>query len=168
MSIEKNLADLTAAVVALTEVVQAQTTLIQTGTAKAAAKTEAAAPKTEAAATKTEAAAPKADKPKAAAKAKPVTEEALREKFGGYLTSSTDKAEKRRLTATVKPILEHFGVERVTEIAEESRAEAIGYADLLIAGYEEGGIEGAEGVRLPFMSEDEGDGDEEGGDEGVL
>ena len=161
MSIEKNLADLTSAVVALTEVVQAQTTLIQTGTAKAAAKTEAAAPKTEAAA-------PKADKPKAPAKAKAVTEEALREKFGGYLTSSTDKAEKRRLTATVKPILEHFGVERVTEIAEESRAEAIGYADLLIAGYEAGGIDGAEGVRLPFMSEDEGDGDEEGGDEGVL
>lgn len=161
MSIEKNLADLTSAVVALTEVVQAQTTLIQTGTAKAAAKTEAAAPKTEAAA-------PKADKPKPAAKAKAVTEEALREKFGGYLTSSTDKAEKRRLTATVKPILEHFGVERVTEIAEESRAEAIGYADLLIAAYEEGGIDAAEGVRLPFMSEDEGDGDEEGGDEGVL
>ena len=48
----------------------------------------------------------------------------------------------------------------VTEIAEESRAEAISYADLLIAGYEEGGVDGAEGVRLPFMSEDEDDGNE--------
>ena len=162
MSIEKNLEDLTSAVVALTEAVQAQTTLIQTGTAKAAVKAEAAAPTTKAAA------APKADKPKPAAKPKAVTEEALREKFGGYLTSSADKAEKRRLTATVKPILEHFGVERVTEIAEESRAEAIGYADLLIAAYEEGGIDAAEGVRLPFMSEDEGEGEEDGGDEGVL
>lgn len=164
MPLEEQLAANTAAVQALTAAIEAQTALIQSGVAKAAGKATAPA----AAAEKPAAAAkPAAAKKAAPAAKKAPTEEALREKFGPYLSASTDKAEKRRLTATVKPILEHFGVERVTEIAEENRAEAIGYVETLHAAYEEGGIDAAEAVRLPFMSEEEGEEEEEDGD-GVL
>jgi hypothetical protein len=160
MSLEDKIEKLTAAI-------EKQTALIEKGVAKAstgpAAAAAAAKPAAAAAAAKPAAAKP-AGKP--AAKPKHPTEEELREKFGGYLTSVSDKAGKRALTETVKPILEHFGVERVTEIPEEHRAEAMEYCDLLIAGYEADGLDGAGEVHLPFMQDD---GAEEGdGDEGVL
>lgn len=157
MSLEQAMAELTAAL-------KENTALLKGGAAKLAAKADKGEPE--------KAAEKPAEKPaakppaKKTTKSKNPTEEQLREKFGGYLSSVEDKAEKRRLTATVKPILEHFGVERVTEIPEENRAEAMGYADLLIAGFEEDGIDGAEAVDLELSNEDEGD--EEDGDGGVL
>lgn len=153
MALEEELKKNTAALEAMTAALEKQTELLEGGMAKAsgtAAKTTA----------KTTAAKKPAAKKPAAKKPTNPTEEDLREKFGGFLTSVEDKPGKKRLTATVKPILEHFGAERVTEIDEENRKEAMGYADLLIAGFEEDGIDGAEAVELPFMEEDQGEEDD--------
>jgi len=162
MSLEQAMADLTAAL-------KEHTALLKGGAANLAAKAGGTKPADKPADKPASKPADKAAASKPAAgnkKPKAPTEENLREKFGGYLSSVEDKAEKRRLTATVKPILEHFGVERVTEIPEEHRAEAIGYCDLLIAGFEEDGVDGAEAVDLE-LSNEEGDGEGEG-DDGVL
>ena len=151
MSLEQAMAELTAAL-------KENTALLKGGAAKLAEKA-AATGKTED--TKPAATPGKKSTGTKTTKSKEPTEEALREKFGGYLNSVEDKAEKRRLTATVKPILEHFGVERVTEIPAEHRAEAMALADKLIAGFEEGGLDGAEEVDLELSNEGE---EEEGGD----
>lgn len=152
MSLEQAMAELTAAL-------KENTALLKGGAAKLAEKAAAGDKAADKPAATTKATGTKATGK--ATKSKEPTEEALREKFGGYLNSVEDKAEKRRLTATVKPILEYFGVERVTEIPAESRAEAMALADKLIAGFEEGGLDGAEEVDLELSNEGE---EEEGGD----
>lgn len=85
---------------------------------------------------------------------KPATVEDLRGVFGPYLAAGSDKATKKRLIETMKPILSHFGVDRITEIGEEFRSEALEFGKLLAAAYSEGGIDAAEEVRLPFMEDD--------------
>lgn len=147
MSLEQAMADLTAAI-------KENTTLLSNARASVAGKAADKPAATKPAATKPAAKTTKA--PKAP------TEADLREKFGSYLTSVEDKADKKRLTATVKPILEHFGVERVTEIPEESRLEAMGYCDALAAGFAEDGLDGAEAVDLELGNEDDGGEDDEG------
>lgn len=146
MSLEEAIRENTAAI-------KEQTALIQAGVSKAGGKaadtTEEKAPAKKA----------PAKKPAAKPKGKP-TEDDLRTKFGGYLQSAGDKAGKKILTETVKPILDHFGKEKLTEIDEDDRAEAMGYADLLIAGFEADGLDGAQEVDLGLSNEEADDEDD--------
>ena len=159
MALEDELKKNTAATTALTAAIEAQTALIRSGVTKAGAG-GTSAKTAKPAGDKSETAAAKKKRLAAEKKASAApTEEDLREKFGGYLTGVEDKASKRRLTATVKQILEHFGAGRVTEIPEENRKEAMVLVDLLIAGFEEDGVAGAEAVDLPFAGGDDEDGD---------
>ncbi len=91
-------------------------------------------------------------------KTKPWADEtAYLEAFGGYLKGAETKPERKRVRATVGPILDHFGVEKISEIGEDDREEAYGYLQLLIAGWEEGELEGAEAVDLELGNEGDGD-----------
>lgn len=160
MSIEKALADLTSAVAANTAVQEKVLAALTSGAkpASAPAKTE-----TKPAADKP---APKADKPAAGKKTdKAPTEKDLLDVYGGYLGSAADKAEKARLNDTIRPILDHFGAAKVSEIAAENYAEAIALGKKLMAAFNEGGVEAAEEVDLGLSQED---GDEDGEDDDVL
>ena len=159
MALEEELKKNTAAIAALTAAIEAQTALIQSGVAKAGG-TSAKTPPRAGDKSKTAAVKKKRLPAKKKANAAP-TEEDLRQRFGDYLDSVEDVPGKRRLTATVKQILEHLGAPRVTEIAEGDRKEAMALVDLLVAGFEEGGVDGAEAVVLPFM-EDDGEESEDG------
>lgn len=153
MSIEKALADLTSAVAANTAVQEKVLAALTSG-----AKPASAPAKTE---TK-----PAADKPAAGKKTdKAPTEKDLLDVYGGYLGSAADKAEKARLNDTIRPILDHFGAAKVSEIAAENYAEAIALGKKLMAAFNEGGVEAAEEVDLGLSQED---GDEDGEDDDVL
>lgn len=89
------------------------------------------------------------------------TVEDVRAVWGPYLAAGKDKDAKKRLIATTKPLLAHFGVDKITEVAEESRAEAIGYGKDLMAAFEDGGVEAAEAVKFDFMGDGEGEDEEE-------
>lgn len=105
----------------------------------------------------------KSEKPAAKPKAaKEPTEEEVREKFGGFFNLEKDKGERKRLVQAIGPILEHFGVTRITEVSADQRAEAIGYANTLIQAHELGGVDAVESAKLPFMSEDEAGEEDEG------
>ena len=159
MALEEELKKNTAAMTALTAAIETQTTLIQSGVAKAGGGTSTKT--TKSAGDKPETAAAKKKRPAAKKKANAApTEEDLRQRFGDYLNGVKDTPGKRRLTATVKQILEHLGAPRVTEIAEGDRKEAMALVDLLVAGFEEDGVDGAEAVVLPFMEDDGEDGDD--------
>lgn len=150
MSIEKALADLTAAVAANTAVQEKVLAALTSG-----GKAPASAP----ASTSNKPAA--GGKPAAGKKAdKAPTEKDLLDVFGGYLGSAANKAEKARLNDTIRPILDHFGVSRVSEIAAEHFAEAIKLGTTLQDAFNEGGIDAAEGVDLGLSNEDGGDEDE--------
>lgn len=88
----------------------------------------------------------------------------LKNVFVAYLASEQDEEGKQRLIDSVKPIVEHFGVERITQIKEEDRAEAIKYGKQLVEAHEAGGLEAAEAVKLEFS----GDPDPSGGADSVL
>lgn len=107
----------------------------------------------------------KAPVKKAATKKAP-TEEDIRKMFGPYLAGATDKAEKSRINATIKPILAHFGAEKITEIASDNWVEALGYGQQLVDAFNEGGLDAAEAVTFDFMNEEDGDEDED--DDGIL
>ena len=144
MSIEKALADLTAAVEKNSSLLAAMMK-----NAPATAGTKAAGATT--AATK-----PAGGKP--APKKKTPTEEDIRNAFGGYMSGAKDKAERAERKENVAAIIAHFGVERATDIPEESRAEALGY----IKQFEEG-------ETPDFMNEGDGDGDDgDDGDDSLL
>jgi hypothetical protein len=168
MSLEAKIEALTSAVEALTEQVKTQNATVAKalgakGTAPAAAEKPAAKP----AAAEKPAAKPAA---KPSAKAKAPTAEDIRGLFGPYLAGASDKATKKRLIETTKPLLEHFGVDKITEVAEEQRAEALKYGQMLVDAFEEDGIDGAEAVKFPFSEDDGDDGDDDGDedDDGVL
>lgn len=150
MSLEAALAELTAAV-------KEQTALMQALSKGAKADTTKAEPKAE-----TPRAAPKAEpKGKAAGKGKKApTPESVTLAFGDFLKSATDRAERGRLVGVVKPILAHFGIERVSEIDSENCEEAMGYLEELSAAYSEGGADAVEEVKLSFMGDD-GDADDD-------
>lgn len=157
MSLENQIEKNTVAVEALTKAIEAQTALISRGVAIANGATPA------------KAAEKPADKPaekpaKAAAKSAPKapTEEDVRTAYGAYLNSTTDKAERKALIETVKPILDHFGADKVTSIPAENRVEALSFCKTLQDAFNEGGVAAAEEVRFHFMQDDGG---EEGGEE---
>lgn len=101
---------------------------------------------------------PKPTGKKGGKKTKPWADEtAYLEAFGGYLKGAETKPERKRIRDTVAPILDHFGCEKISEIGEEDREEAYGYLVLLIAGWEDGELEGAEAVDLELGNEGEGD-----------
>ena len=149
MSLEEHLIANTAAIEANTAIQTKVLAALNSGSGKPAAKA--------------------ADKPadnakpaaKPAAKPEGPTDEDLRKCFGPYLGSATDKAEKTRLNATIKPILAHFGKEKVTDIEADDWVEAIGYGKLLAEAFDEGGIEAAEAVTFDFMNEEDEGGEEE-------
>lgn len=71
--------------------------------------------------------------PKGASKTKAPTEADIRSAFGSYLSvEARDEREARK--ANVKAILDHFGVNKATELPEENRAEAIGYINAFANG----------------------------------
>jgi len=149
MSLEEHLAANTAAIEANTAIQTKVLAALNSGSGKPAAKA--------------------ADKPadqkepgaKPAAKPKGPTEDDLRKCFGPYLGGATDKAEKARLNATIKPILEHFGAAKITEIAADDWAAAIAYGNVLAEAFADGGIDAAEEVTFDFMNEEEAKGGEE-------
>ena len=169
MSLEAKIEALTSAVEALTEQVKTQNaTVAKALGSKAGAAAPAEKPAAEKPASKPAAAAAKpAAKP--AAKSKAPTAEDIRGLFGPYLAGASDKATKKRLIETTKPLLEHFGVDKITEVAEEQRAEALKYGQMLVDAFEEGGIDAAEDVTFPFSEDgDDGDDDDDEDDDGVL
>lgn len=162
MSLEAKIEALTGAVEALTEQVKTQNETVAkalggkaTGTAAKSTTTKA----TGTAAKKTTTTKKTTTKPKAP------TEADIRELFGPYLAGASDKATKKRLIETTKPLLEHFGVDRVTEVAEEQRQEALDLGKLLVDAFDEGGIDAAEEVRFPFMEDADEGGEDEDEDE---
>lgn len=171
MSLEDKIEKLTSAVEALTEQVSTQN---ETVSKALSGKSDGAASKpasTGGKASTGKASGGKASGGKASSsKKKATTAEDVRGVFGPYLTGAKDVPTKKRLIATTKPLLEHFGVERITEVAEDQRDEAIKYGKMLSEAFEEGGIDAAEEVTFPFMDEEgDGDGDEDGDeDDGVL
>lgn len=157
MSLEEALAANTAALEANTAAVTKQN---ETVTKALGAKGTAAAKPASTAAKK-----PAASK-KPPAKPKTKTAEDVRNCFGPYLAGASDKETKKRLIETTKPLLEHFGIDKITEVAEDQREEAIKYGDMLKAAFDEGGVDAAEEVTFPF-SEDP-DSDEADDDDDVL
>lgn len=158
MSIEKALADLTSAVQENTAIQEKVLAALTSGAKPAAAGKAADKPASGKATTSGKASSGKSTKPKAP------TEDDLKKLFGPYLTGATDKAEKARLNDTIRPILDEFGAAKITEIAEEHRAKAMEYGQMLVDAYNDGGIDAAEEVRFDFMADgDDGDGDD--GDE---
>lgn len=153
MSIEDTIKANTAAIEALTEAVKSQNATVEKALNGKTTTTKPAG-------TKPAATTKKTTKPKA------LTDADVRACFGPYLSGASDKATKARLIDTTKPLLEHFGVSKLTDIAEEQRAEAIEYGNMLKAAFDEGGIDDAEAVKFPF-SEDQ-DPDEEEEDDDVL
>lgn len=116
---------------ALTEAITKNNELLSTLISKAQAKVEASAPK--AAKVEAEETKVKADdaeeaprrrgrKPKAA-KIPSVSD--MKDAAKAYLDAADDEDDYKARRATIKKIVEKFGVERFTEIAEEHRAEAL-------------------------------------------
>ena len=153
VSLEEHLIANTAAIEANTAIQTKVLAALNSGSGKPAAK---AADKP---ADQKEPGAKPAAKP--AAKPKGPTEDDLRKCFGPYLGGATDKAEKARLNATIKPILEHFGAAKITEIAADDWAAAIAYGNVLVEAFADGGIDAAEEVTFDFMNEEEAKGGEE-------
>lgn len=164
MSLEAKIEALTSAVEALTEQVTQQNETVAKALGGKAATTASKSTGTAAKKTTTTSTAKKTT-----AKPKAPTAEDIRGLFGPYLAGASDKATKKRLIETTKPLLEHFGVDKITEVDEDQRKEALEYGQMLVDAFEEGGIDAAEEVTFPF-SEDGGDedGDEDGDEESVL
>ena len=102
------------------------------------------------------AAPPASGKPAAASnRGRPPSAEAVIKAFKPYLQAEATPEGKERVIETVKPILQHFGVDKISAVEKEQRREAIGYGDTLMTAHKEGGIDAAEAVRFPF-SEDQG------------
>lgn len=148
MSLEKAIADLTEEVKGLREEMATMKANIGGANAKAGGSTKAA------------------DKPKTETKKtdKEPTLDDLVKVAGPYLKSGTTKDEKNRINATVKPILEHLGGGKVSEIPPENFGEAIALFKKLHAAYEDGGIEAAEELDLELSNEDP----DAGGDSDLL
>lgn len=165
MSLEAKIEALTAAVEALTEQVTTQNATVAKALGGKATTGSTASKSTGTAAKKTTTSTAK----KTTAKPKAPTAEDIRGLFGPYLAGATDKATKKRLIETTKPLLEHFGVDKITEVDEEQRKEALEYGQMLVDAFEEGGIDAAEEVTFPFSEDGDGDGDEdEDEDDSVL
>lgn len=140
MSLEEALAENTAAVKALTAALKG-------GKVTAGSAADAAIEKEAA-----RAAGAKAGGKPAAAKAKKVTLDTIKERFGGYL-GVEDKAVRKARIAQVQQIVDHFGVGKASELDEANWQEAL---DFLTA-FENG------------EEPDFGDGDGEGdGDESLV
>lgn len=153
MSLEEAIAANTAALEANTTIQEKVLAALQSGAKPAAASKAADKPATEKKTTTT--VKPGYLKPKAP------TEKDLLDVYGGYLGSAADKAEKSRLNDTIRPILDHFGAAKVSEIDSEHYAEAIELGKKLQAAFDEGGADAAEEVDLGLSNED---GDEDGDD----
>ena len=102
-------------------------------------------------------AADKAPRKTAADKKKgPPTEQDIRTVFGGYM-SVEDPAEREKRKTFVKSILDHLGVAKATEIAEEDRAKAIAWVE-----------QKAAGKKVNFSEGEDEPADEEGDEDDVL
>lgn len=162
MSLEAKIEALTAAVEALTEQVTTQNATVAKALGGKAASGSTASKSTGTAAKKTTTTKKTTTKPKAP------TAEDIRGLFGPYLAGASDKATKKRLIETTKPLLEHFGVDKITEVDEEQRKEALEYGQMLVDAFEEGGIDAAEEVTFPFSEDGDGGEEEEDEDDSVL
>ncbi len=153
MSLEEALAANTAALEANTAAQEKVLAALKaSGTKTAASKPAATAEEKKAAA---------AAKKAAAAAKKGPTEKELHALYSGFLSSTSDKDEKKVLAAGVKKILENFGAERITTITEDDRVKAMAYGQQLVDAFETGGVDDVAAVTFDF----EDGGDDEGGDE---
>lgn len=71
----------------------------------------------------------------------------------GFLRSTEDKDEKKKCGAAVKPILEHFGVAKFSELGSDTWEECCGYIQLLKDHVESEGYDGLEDVDLGLSNE---------------
>ena len=156
MSLEDKIEALTKAVEANTAAVEKQNETVAKALGGSAAKSTGTAAKSTTA--------KKTTTRKSTAKPKALTGEDIRGLYGPYLAGASDKATKKRLIETTKPLLEHFGVDKITEVDEDQRKEAMEFGKMLVDAFEEGGIEAAEAVEFPFMEDADDDGDD--GDDG--
>lgn len=145
----------------LTDAVRAQTALMEkmsSGKAVSAAKD-----------------APKDDDPAPAAPAKrrgrppKITVESVGKEYGEFLAKATNKTDRNKLVAEkVKPILEHLGAARISEIDPSRAEEAQRLLEPLKAALDEGGVDAALEVTLPFMEDDGGDAEDDGDEEDII
>ena len=73
------------------------------------------------------------------------------------LKFSEEKADRPKLKAAVKPILEHFGTKKFSEIESDNWEECYKYIAQLQAAVDEDGIDGLDDVDLELSNEDDGD-----------
>ena len=71
----------------------------------------------------------------------------------GFLRSTEDKDEKKKCGAAVKPILEHFGVAKFSELGSDTWEECCGYIQLLKDHVASEGYDGLEDVDLGLSNE---------------
>lgn len=96
---------------------------------------------------------------------KAVTAKDLLDLYGRYLGSATDKAQKARLADIIRPMLDHFGVSKISEITPENYTKAWALGEKLMAALKEGGVDAAEKVDLGLSNEEDEDEDEDEEDE---
>lgn len=76
-------------------------------------------------------------------KAKKVSVDDLKARAGEYLNSVEDRAERDKLKEPLKRCLKHYNIEKFPDLPEEHRAEMMDKFDILIAAFNEGGVEAA-------------------------
>lgn len=167
MSLEEKIETLTAAIESLTEQVKTQNATVAKALG-AKADTSKGDDGTPVATKSTSTKATKSTSTKTNKKADgPPTQDDLLGVFGPYLAGASDLPTKKALIETIKPLLEYFGVERISQVDESQRAEAIGYGKQLTEAFADGGLEAAQGVKFDFM-QDDGTDEGEGEDGSVL
>ena len=72
-----------------------------------------------------------------------------------YLTSEKQKEGRERLVDSIRPILSHFGVSRITECSDEQRWDSAQFCQALLDAHGKGGLEAAEAAvkKLPLENQ---------------
>lgn len=153
--LEEAINGLTAALREHTKVVQEGMAAMAAGGAPAAAGTAKPAEETTAKAT-----------PKPAGQGgRPPSVDTLRNAFKPFLGADETSEGKQRAVECVKPILEHYGVDKISQVPKEVRRDVIAMANELMEAFKSGGMDAAEAVRFPFSEDPEPAGEK---DEDVL
>lgn len=146
MTLEKAIADLTEAVEQNTKTIQKLVEIGKGGKGEAPASRRAAKDKD----------AEPDDKPRRGRRQKDerISPDDFRKRFGDFLAREEDDEDATDdLIDCCTPICDHFGVKKITEIDEDDYEEALGYLDLLEAGYKKSGVKGAKKVDLDLGNE---------------
>ena len=74
----------------------------------------------------------------------PITADEHKAAWAGYLTLEKQKAGRERAVDSIRPILTHFGVSRITEVSDEQRPQSAAFCKALTDAHGKGGLEAAE------------------------